>query len=68
MKNLFATLSKLFVIGWFIMAIVLYTRALLNPKYALLTWFITIICLLIYFFAPPQECTICLDGGYIDGK
>jgi beta-lactamase regulating signal transducer with metallopeptidase domain len=68
MKNIIAALSKILVIGWFVMAIVLYVRALFNPKYALLTWFITLICILIYFFAPPQACTICLDGGYIDGK
>ena len=68
MKNIIAAVSKILVIGWFVMAIVLYMRALVNPKYALLTWFITLICLFIYFFAPPQACTICLDGGFIDGK
>jgi hypothetical protein len=68
MKDLLAALGKVLVIGWFIMAIVLYFKALFNPKYARITWLITIACLLIYFYAPPQECTICLDGGYIDGK
>jgi hypothetical protein len=68
MRDLLAALSKIFVLGWFIMAIVLYIRALFNPKYALLTWAITIICLLIYFFSPPQVCHVCLNEEYIDGK
>ena len=68
MKNLLAALSKILVIGWFIMAIALYFRALFNPKYALLTWVITIICLLIYFLSPPQVCHVCLTEEYIDGK
>ncbi len=68
MKDLLAALSRIFVIGWFIMAITLYFKALADPKSARITWLITILCLLIYFFAPPQECTVCLDGGYIDGK
>jgi hypothetical protein len=68
MKNFLSALSRIIVIGWFVMAIVLYFRALFHPKYALLTWVITIICILIIFNAPPQKCNICLDGGYIDGK
>jgi hypothetical protein len=68
MRNLLEALLKLLVIGWFIMAIVLYIRALFHPKYAVAAWAITIIGILIILFAPPQECHICLDGGYIDGK
>jgi hypothetical protein len=68
MRQLFAVLSKVMVIGWFNMLIVLYFRALFHPKYALVAWVITLLFAMIILYAPPQKCHICLDGGYIDGK
>ena len=65
MKDLFAVLSRIFIVGWFFLAISLYFKALFNPKHALLTWFITITVIVLYFLIPPQECHVCLDGGYI---
>jgi hypothetical protein len=61
-------LGNILVIGWFILAVRLYFKALFHPKYFVITWIITIAAICIALFAPPQECHVCLDGGYIDGK
>lgn len=62
------TLGNLLVVGWFVLAIRLYFKALFHPKYYVITWAITIGAICIVLFAPPQECHVCLDGGYIDGN
>ena len=61
-------LSNLLVIGWIILAVKLYFKALFHPKYCVIAWVITLAAICIVMFSPPQECHVCLDGGYIDGK
>jgi Na+/melibiose symporter-like transporter len=61
-------LGNLLVIGWFILLVKLYFRALFHPQYFIVTWILTIIGICVILWYPPQECNVCLDGGFIDGK
>jgi len=62
MKGILNALMNLLVLGWFIMAIVLYFRALFHPKYWWITWLITIGIILINVLTPAKPddyCTLC---------
>ena len=68
MKGFWNVISGVLAIGFVVMAVSLFFKALFHPKYWIYAWGLLLLGIYTYNFAPKQKCHVCLTDEYIDGK